>query len=134
MTSDGYNPALHRFALLTAAATFPLIFMGGLVTSHQAGLSVPDWPNSYGYNMFLFPPRLWIGGILYEHTHRLMGTVVGMLSIALAIVAWKTVQRRWVRWLATSALAAVIFQRVLGGLRLVLVKLDLAIVHAFGAH
>ena len=46
-----------------------------------AGMSVPDWPNSYGYNMFLFPPRLWIGGILYEHTHRLMGTVVGMLSI-----------------------------------------------------
>src|SRR5437870_6211998 len=90
MASGRYNPALHRIALLTAAATFPLIFMGGLVTSHGAGMSVPDWPNSYGYNMFLFPPRLWIGGILYEHTHRLMGTVVGMLSIALAIHAWHT--------------------------------------------
>ena len=67
--------------------------MGGLVTSHQAGMSVPDWPNSYGYNMFLFPPRLWIGGILYEHTHRLMGSVVGLLSILLAIVAWKTERR-----------------------------------------
>src|SRR5438094_7839178 len=125
-----YNRKLYAIALLTAIATFPLIFMGGLVTSHGAGMSVPDWPNSYGYNMFLFPPRLWIGGILYEHTHRLMGTVVGMLSIALAIVAWKTEQRRWVRWLATSVLGAVIFQGVLGGLRVVLVKLDLAIIHA----
>src|SRR5205814_3477066 len=77
-----------------------------------------------------FPPRLWIGGILYEHTHRLMATVVGMLSIALTIVAWRVEQRRWVRWLATGVLGAVIFQGVLGGLRVVLVKLDLAIVHA----
>src|SRR6476469_4855994 len=125
-----FHPGLHRLALLTAAATFPLIFMGGLVTSHGAGMSVPDWPNTYGYNMFLFPPRLWVGGILYEHTHRLMGTVVGMLSILLTIVAWRTEPRRWARWLATAVLGAVIFQGVLGGLRVVLVKLDLAIVHA----
>jgi cytochrome c oxidase assembly protein subunit 15 len=104
--------------------------MGGLVTSHGAGMSVPDWPNSYGYNMFLFPPRLWVGGILYEHTHRLMGTVVGMLSILLTVWAWRTEPRRWVRWLATSVLGAVIFQGVLGGLRVVLVQLDLAVVHA----
>src|SRR5262245_24580733 len=130
MNSPGYRPTLHRIALLTAAATFPLIFMGGLVTSHQAGMSVPDWPNSWGYNMFLFPPRLWIGGILYEHTHRLMGTIVGMLSIALAIAAWRFEKRLWVRWLAAGVLGAVIFQGVLGGLRVVLVKLDLAIVHA----
>jgi heme a synthase len=130
MSEPRYNRPLHVLALLTAAATFPLIFMGGLVTSHGAGMSVPDWPNSYGYNMFLFPPRLWIGGILYEHTHRLMGTVVGMLAIALTVIAWKTEQRRWVRWLSTSVLFAVIFQGVLGGLRVVLVKLDLAIVHA----
>src|SRR5882724_10886418 len=130
MSSPRYIRSLHVIAVLTATATFPLIFMGGLVTSHGAGMSVPDWPNSYGYNMFLFPPRLWIGGILYEHTHRLMGTVVGMLSIALAIWAWRVERRRWVRWLATSVLLAVIFQGVLGGLRVVLVKLDLAIVHA----
>ncbi len=117
-------------ALITVAATFPLIFMGGLVTSHSAGMSVPDWPNSYGYNMFLFPPRLWVGGILYEHTHRLMASFVGVCAIALTIVAWKTEDRRWVRWLATSVLGMVIFQGVLGGLRVVLVKLDLAIVHA----
>lgn len=124
------RPWLHPAALLTAIATFPLIFMGGLVTSHQAGMSVPDWPNSYGYNMFLFPPSLWIGGIFYEHTHRLMGTVVGLCAIALCLLAWMTEPRRWVRWLATAVLGAVIFQGVLGGLRVVLVKLNLAIVHA----
>ena len=93
--------------------------MGGLVTSHGAGMSVPDWPNSYGYNMFTFPPSKWVGGIFYEHTHRLMGTVVGMLSIALTIAAWKLESRRWVRWLAAAILGAVIFQGVLGGLRVV---------------
>jgi cytochrome c oxidase assembly protein subunit 15 len=128
--SPRYNRPLHLMALFTAIVTFPLIFMGGLVTSHSAGMSVPDWPNSYGYNMFLFPPRLWIGGILYEHTHRLMASFVGFCAIALTIIAWKTENRRWVRWLATSVLGMVIFQGVLGGLRVVLVKLDLAIVHA----
>ncbi len=121
---------LHRLAVVTAIATFPLIFMGGLVTSHQAGMSVPDWPNSYGYNMFLFPPRLWKGGIFFEHTHRLMAAVVGLCAIVLTLMAWKVEDRRWVRWLATGVLGAWIFQAVLGGLRVVLVKLDLAIVHA----
>ena len=150
-----YNRTLHILALLTALATFPLIFMGGLVTSHGAGMSVPDWPNSYGYNMFTFPPSQWVGGIFYEHTHRLMGSVVGMLSIALATYAWHTqianaasrlgqfVTRGRirathipsafaapVRWLCLSVLIAVILQGVLGGLRVVLVELDLAIVHA----
>ena len=67
----------HSVAVLTAVATFLLLGAGGLVTSHEAGMSVPDWPNSYGYNMFLFPPSKWIGGIFYEHTHRLWATVVG---------------------------------------------------------
>jgi cytochrome c oxidase assembly protein subunit 15 len=125
-----YHRPLHILALLTAAATFPLIFMGGLVTSHGAGMSVPDWPNSYGYNMFTFPPSQWVGGIFYEHTHRLMGTVVGMLSIALAVVAWRVEPRKWARWLCYSVLGAVIFQGVLGGLRVVLVEIDLAVVHA----
>jgi len=129
LSYDG-GGTLHVLAVLTACATFPLIFMGGLVTSHQAGMSVPDWPNSYGYNMFLFPPRLWVGGILYEHTHRLMGTVVGILSIALVISAHLTKGAgRRERALAWSVLAAVIFQGVLGGLRVVLVKLGLAVIH-----
>src|SRR5215470_17257730 len=81
-TSD--NHWLHRFAVLTALATLALIGIGGLVTSHEAGMSVPDWPNSYGYNMFLFPPAKWVGGILYEHTHRLIATAVGVLVVVLA--------------------------------------------------
>jgi len=127
----GGGGALHVLAVLTACATFPLIFMGGLVTSHQAGMSVPDWPNSYGYNMFLFPPRFWIGGIFYEHTHRLMGTVVGVLAIALVVASFLQPRVGWrQRWLALAVLGAVLFQGILGGLRVVLVKLDLAIVHA----
>jgi cytochrome c oxidase assembly protein subunit 15 len=125
-----FHPWLFAIALLTVLATFPLIFMGGLVTSHAAGLSVPDWPNSFGYNMFRFPPSKWVGGILYEHTHRLMGTVVGFIAIVLVAVAWKVEPRRWVRWLSVAVLGMVIFQGVLGGLRVVWVSLDLAIVHA----
>src|SRR5687768_18076477 len=104
-----YSRKLHILALLTTFATFPLIFMGGLVTSHGAGMSVPDWPNTYGYNMFTFPPSKWVGGIFYEHTHRLMGSLVGFLSIVLAVVAWKIEPRKWVRWLAYWVLIAVIF-------------------------
>ena len=186
-----HNRGLHRLSILTAVTTFPLIFMGGLVTSHDVGLSVPDWPNSYGYNMFLFPPSQWVGGIWYEHLHRLMGTVVGFCSTLLVLHAWgvgrrdsvrrwllwsgvallalaaawtasltarqawqsrstqgmvgvaglglvflsaafarRPEPRPWVRWLSVAVLAAVIFQGILGGLRVVLLKLDLAIVHA----
>lgn len=125
-----YNASFHRIAQLTTGATLLLIFMGGLVTSHGAGMSVPDWPNSYGYNMFTFPPSRWIGGIFYEHTHRLMGTVVGLLTIVLTVIAWAKENRLWVRWLATAALVVVILQGVLGGLRVIWDKLDLAIVHA----
>jgi len=129
-----YHRSLLILALLTAIATFPLIFMGGLVTSHGAGMSVPDWPNSYGYNMFAFPFSQWLGpdkgGIFYEHLHRLMGTVVGLLAIAVAIVAWLVEKRRWVRWLAVGVLGAVILQGVLGGLRVVLVNVNIAVVHA----
>src|ERR1700758_4772344 len=123
MEQSAYKPFLHRAALLTACATFPLIFMGGLVTSHGAGMSVPDWPNSYYYNMFLFPPRLWIGGILYEHTHRLMGTLVCFLSLLLAAYAWSAWMlksrgpTRSTRWICLAVLLGVIFQGVLGGLR-----------------
>ena len=129
MATATYNPRLHALALLTAAAMFPLIFMGGLVTSHGAGMSVPDWPNSYGYNMFRFPISMWVGGIWYEHIHRLMGTVVGMLGIALTAYAWWSKERAWVRWLATSVLGAIIVQGVLGGLRVVLIRLGLAVIH-----
>lgn len=128
--ASGYNRGLFWLALLTALATVPLIFLGGQVTTRQAGLSVPDWPNSYGYNMWLFPPRLWTGGIFWEHTHRLKGTIVGFLAILLVIWAWKTEPRVWVRWLCYGILAAVVGQGVLGGLRVIWINLDLAIIHA----
>ncbi len=128
-----YNPWVHRLALITAAATFPLIFMGGLVTSHGAGMSVPDWPNSWGYNMFTFPPSKWVGGILFEHTHRLAGAGVGFLTILLVAAAWATDRRRWVRWTAIAVLLAVCMQGTIGGLRVVLSQRDLAIVHGIAA-
>jgi cytochrome c oxidase assembly protein subunit 15 len=128
-----YNPTVHWLALITAGATFPLIFMGGLVTSHQAGMSVPDWPNSWGYNMFTFPPSKWVGGILFEHTHRLAGTAVGFLTILLVAAAWGTDRRRWVRWTAVAVFLAVCVQGTIGGLRVVLSERDLAIVHGIAA-
>lgn len=107
MNTAGYIPTFHRVALVTCGATLLLIGMGGLVTSHSAGMSVPDWPNSYGYNMFLFPPQLWIGGIRYEHIHRLMGTVVGFLSIELTLRAWAPARNAWVRrWIGMGILGA----------------------------
>jgi cytochrome c oxidase assembly protein subunit 15 len=180
------------------AATFPLIFMGGLVTSHQAGMSVPDWPNSWGYNMFLLPPSHWLGeqagGVFYEHTHRLLGSLAGLAAVVVACVAWgpaagtsarhklwialvvvvvglllsaaawpfaerlparvaravphvvvglacvavilgialacrRPEPRPAVRRLALGLLILVIVQGTLGGLRVVLVNLDLAIIH-----
>lgn len=88
--ADGppYRRGLFVASLALVVSVFPLIWMGGLVTSHGVGLSVPDWPNSYGYNMFLFPPSEWLGGIFYEHTHRLLGTLSGFLAIALMLMAW----------------------------------------------
>jgi cytochrome c oxidase assembly protein subunit 15 len=125
-----HNRWLHRFALLTAVATFPLLFVGGLVTSTGAALAVPDWPTTFGYNMFLYPMSGMVGGILYEHSHRLLGALVGLLTILLAVGLWLREPRAWLRWLGGIALAAVILQGVLGGLRVVLLQQPLAIVHA----
>src|SRR6185503_17396714 len=107
---------LHLFALLTAAATAVLIFAGGLVTSTGSGLSVPDWPNSYGWFMFTFPLENWVGGIFYEHSHRLIASTVGFLILVLAFWLWRAEPRRWVRRLGFIALGAVITQGVLGGI------------------
>ncbi|HLX96530.1 MAG TPA: COX15/CtaA family protein [Verrucomicrobiae bacterium] len=93
------NRPLHWFAVLTALFTFLLLGAGGLVTSHEAGMSVPDWPNSYGYNMFLFPPSKWIGGIFYEHTHRLMASGVGLMTTILALWLFGRNARPFMRWM-----------------------------------
>src|SRR5947209_15025171 len=107
---------LHRFAKVVVASTVLLILAGSLVTSHDAGLSVPDWPTSYGWNMFTFPPSMWVGGILYEHGHRLIASTVGFLTIVLAAWLWRAESRRSVRNLGLAAVAAVILQGLLGGL------------------
>jgi cytochrome c oxidase assembly protein subunit 15 len=109
--TTAYNPALHRYAALTSVATFFLLIAGALVTSHDAGLAVPDWPLSYGS---FFPPM--IGGIFYEHGHRLVATCVGMLTIGLAIWLWRADSRPWICRLGWLALAAVIAQGLLGAL------------------
>jgi heme a synthase len=100
-----HHPWLHRFVLLTAAATLVLIGIGGLVTSHGAGMAVPDWPNSYGYNMFTFPVSMWVGGILYEHSHRLAGSVVGFLTLVLAVWLNGRPAAKWLRWGSVTVFA-----------------------------
>jgi heme a synthase len=89
---------IHRFALLTAAATFLLLGAGGLVTSHGVGMAVPDWPNTFGYNMFFFPVSQWVGGVFYEHTHRLLASGVGLLTLILALWLHGKSARRFLRW------------------------------------
>jgi heme a synthase len=117
---------LHRYAALLVGCTFLLLLAGGLVTSHCAGLSVPDWPTTYGWSMFTFPFSKWVGGIVYEHGHRLIASTVGFLTIGLAAWIWLAERRRWMKRLAILALAAVVTQGVLGGVT-VLMKLPLAV-------
>jgi cytochrome c oxidase assembly protein subunit 15 len=114
MTST-YSSGTHRFAVFLAICTFILLIAGALVTSKEAALSVPDWPLSYGT---LTPPM--VGGIVYEHTHRVIAAVVGLLTIVLAVLLWRKDQRRWVRNLGFAAIGAVIAQGVLGGLTVLL--------------
>lgn len=113
--AEPYWPAL--LAKVAAAATFLLVIAGGLVTSNEAGLAVVDWPDSFGYNMFLYPLSRMTGGIYYEHAHRLFGSLVGLTTLVLAIVLWRVETRRWVKRLAAVAVVFVIVQGVLGGLR-----------------
>ena len=111
---------LHRFAKLLAAATLVLITAGGLVTSTGSGLSVPDWPTTYGWSMFTFPLSRWVGGIVYEHGHRLIASTVGMLTIVLVVWTWMKEERLWVRALSFIALLGVITQGILGGITVLL--------------
>ena len=120
------NLRLHRFALFTAFSTLCLIIAGALVTSNEAGLSVPDWPLSYGQ---LMPPM--IGGIFYEHGHRMIASFVGLLTIVLAVWLWKAEARGWVKKLGLAALGAVVAQGVLGGLTVIfLLPVTISVSHA----
>ncbi|MEO5753577.1 MAG: COX15/CtaA family protein [Chthoniobacterales bacterium] len=128
--SAATNPLLHRFAWFLAGATVLLICSGGMVTSKGAGLAVPDWPTTFGYNMFFFPVSQWVGGIFFEHTHRLIASVIGFLSIILACwLAFSKVER-WLKVLGWVSLGTVVLQGVLGGLRVTLLKDQIGIFHA----
>ena len=124
-----YRWPLHRYACFCAGAVLFLICLGGLVTSHEAGMSVPDWPNSYGYNMFLFPWQDWVGGIFFEHSHRLVAAGVGVLLSILAIAICFQ-ERVWLRWMALAVPVFVALEGTLGGLRVVLREDQIGIFHA----
>lgn len=115
MTSEStlYRPWLHRISVFIAIITFCLVVAGALVTSEDAGLSVPDWPTSYGH-LFKLPP--WVGGIVFEHTHRMIGEFTGLCTVAIAFWILFAERRRWMKVLAFVALGVVIVQGVLGGI------------------
>jgi cytochrome c oxidase assembly protein subunit 15 len=125
-----WTAALARVAV---AATFLLLVAGGLVTSNQAGLAVVDWPNSYGYNMFLYPFARMTGGIDYEHAHRLLGALVGLTTVTLAVHLAQVEARAVVRRMGFVAVALVIVQGILGGLRVTEKNINLAVVHGVTA-
>jgi len=102
---------IHRYSVFVASSTFVLLIAGALVTSNDAGLSIPDWPLAYGS---LTPPM--VGGIRYEFTHRVIATCVGLLTIGLAVWLWRAEKRSWMRWLGAMALGEVVAQGILGGL------------------
>ncbi len=107
---------LHWFAIAVAGCTFCLLLAGSMVTTTGSGLAVPDWPTTYGENMFTFAPSKWVGGIWYEHVHRLIGSAVGFLTIVLCVWLWFSRLSRRVKWVGTAALVAVCVQGLLGGL------------------
>lgn len=130
------------FVRVAGVATLLLLVVGGLVTSSDSGLAVVDWPNSFGYSMFLYPLSRMTGGVYYEHAHRLFGSLVGLTTLVLALHLRRVEERRWVCRLAVVALAMVIVQGILGGLRVtgrftlsssgdaVLPNIHLAVIHA----
>lgn len=105
------------FAMVAALTVFILLVTGGLVTGLESGLAVPDWPNSFGHNMLLYPLSEMKGGIYYEHAHRLFGMLVGVTALVLNVVVWREDSRGWVRGLAAAFLIAVCIQGLFGGLR-----------------
>jgi len=119
--------AAYRLALLTSGATLVLILAGGLVTNTGSALAVPDWPTTFGHNMFLYPWSQMVGGVFYEHSHRLLGSLVGLLTLGLAAALWRV--GGGLRVAGLVAAIAVVGQGVLGGLRVVLHQDALAILH-----
>lgn len=124
-----YRRAPHWFALGATAFTWPLLFVGGLVTSFRVGMAVPDWPTTFGANMFLYDMTRAPWGVFGEHTHRLYGAAVGLATILLMVDFFLFDRRGWIKALGVVALLGVIGQGVLGGLRVTKVSTLLAAVH-----
>ena len=123
----------HLVACLLVAVTAVLLAFGALVTTYEAAMAVPDWPATYGHNMFLFPLAEWLGGpwdLFLEHGHRLLGALVGMITLGMAAVAWRSPVGPTVRWLALAAVGLVLVQGGLGGARVLLDDTTVAKVHA----
>ncbi len=126
------SPWPHRVAVALACATFPLLWVGGLVTTTDSGMAVPDWPNTYGYNLWLYPWQSWLAApwdLFIEHGHRLLASTVGLLTICLVVELMRSDARRWMKGLGFAALALVIFQGVLGGMRVLFDERTLALLH-----
>lgn len=126
------SPWPHRLAVALALVTFPLIWVGGLVTTYDAGMAVPDWPGTYGYNLLLYPWQTWLAApwdLFIEHGHRLLGAAVGILAIGLVAVVWLADRRRWLIAASCGALALVIIQGLLGGARVLLDQRLVALLH-----
>src|SRR6476660_375976 len=122
----------YRLAVALALVTFPLIWVGGLVTTYDAGMAVPDWPGTYGYNLLRYPWQTWVAGpwdLFIEHGHRLLGASAGLVAIALVISTWVTSSSPRMRWCAAGLLLFVILQGVLGGLRVLLDARTIALLH-----
>ena len=123
----------HLVACLLVAVTAVLLSFGALVTTYEAAMAVPDWPATYGHNMFLFPLAEWLGGpwdLFLEHGHRLLGALVGLITLALAALAWRSPVGPTVRWLAVAAVVLVVVQGGLGGARVLLDDTTVAKIHA----
>ncbi|MEO1616222.1 MAG: COX15/CtaA family protein [Planctomycetota bacterium] len=128
----GATPRLHALAVIAVCLVWPLIWVGGLVTTYDAGMAVPDWPGTYGYNLFLYPISTWLYGpfdLLIEHGHRLLGAVVGFVAIGMLVAAFLHEKRRWVIGLTVLILGAVISQGALGGVRVLLGDRTVAMIH-----
>ena len=120
---------LSFYARICVGSVIFLIVLGAIVTSKGAGLTVPDWPQSYGYNMFLFPYERWVGGVFWEHSHRLVASGIGLMTVILAIWIWRVDSRGWMKGLGIFAVVLVIFQGILGGVRVVWLKDELGLIH-----
>ncbi|MBL8861398.1 MAG: COX15/CtaA family protein [Planctomycetes bacterium] len=131
MSETSVSPWPRRAAWIAVLVTLPIFFVGGMVTTLEVGMAVPDWPTTFGHNMFTYPLSEMLGntGVFWEHSHRLWGSLVGACVVALALVVWRLEQRRAVRWLTLGALIGVGAQGILGGFRVTENNPQLAFLH-----